>query len=481
MEMTTTACATTPDTTATVTSTPPAVTQALAAFVAAARYDDLPLRAIADAKLAFLDWLGSALAGAREEPAQLARAVVDSLGRADQATVLPAGSASAAGAALVNGVASHILEFDDVHKGSTIHGGAPIIPAALAVAEREGADGRALLLATVLGYEAGLRVGEAVNPSHYRYWHPTGTAATFGAAAAAGSLLGLDAARMRDALGSAGTQAAGLWEFNADGAMSKHLHPGKAAFNGVLSADLARAGFTGASRILEGERGFCRAMSTDPDLDRITTDLGTTWKISENCYKLHSCCGHTHTAIDTALDLRAAQGWAADDAAREVVSVRIELYGPGYGIVREMDPHTPYQAKFSIAYCAAVGLLEGRVGLAQFSPDRFGPDGVTDPVLAALLRRTTVEVAPDLTARYPARWPARVALTLADGTTRAGGADFPRGNPENPVPPAVLEEKFRGLVTPGYGAALAERAIVAVRELERWGDVREQLTAILAG
>src|SRR6185295_16403667 len=156
-----------------------------------------------------------------------------------------AGRASAAGAALANGVASHILELDDVHKGSTLHAAAPIIPAALAVAEREHASGRAFLLAVALGYEAALRVGEAVNPSHYRFWHPTGTAATFGAAVAAGSLLGLPSAKMLDALGSAGTQAAGLWEFNADGAMSKHLHPGKAAFNGVLAADLARLGFSG--------------------------------------------------------------------------------------------------------------------------------------------------------------------------------------------------------------------------------------------
>src|SRR5205823_4516976 len=149
-----------------------------------------------------------------------------------------------------------------------------------------------------------LRVGEAVNPEHYRFFHPTGTAATFGAAAAAGSVLGLDADRMLDALGTAGTQAAGLWEFNADGAMSKHLHPGKAAFNGVLAADLAAAGFTGATRILEGERGFFRATARSFDATRVTEGLGTTWKVSENCYKMHSCCGHTHSAIDVALDLR---------------------------------------------------------------------------------------------------------------------------------------------------------------------------------
>ena len=459
---------------------PLAPTRALAEFVSAATYETLPERVIADAKLAFLDWLGSTLGGALEEPARIARRVVGLLGVADVATILPDGRSSAAGAALANGVAAHILEFDDIHKGSTIHGAAPIIPAALAVAEREGTDGRTLLLATVLGYEAGLRVGEAVNPSHYHYWHPTGTAATFGAAVAAGTVLGLTAGQMRDALGSAGTQAAGLWEFNADGTMSKHLHPGKAAFNGVLAADLAREGFTGAGRILEGERGFCRAMSTDPDLSRITADLGGSWKISENCYKLHSCCGHTHSALDTALDLRADRGWDAGGAARAIAGVRIEIYGPGYEIVREMAPRTPYQGKFSIAYCVAVALHEGRVGLAQFSPDRFGPDGPSEPTIAALLHRTTVAVAPDLTARYPARWPARLTLTLADGTILTGGADYPRGNPENPVTPAVLETKFRDLIVPHYGDALAERAIAAVRDLDRYPDVGALLREVLA-
>lgn len=460
---------------------PPEYGRLLAEFIVGTRYEDFPPSVVAAAKLTILDWLGSALAGAHEEPARMARAVVRGFGTSDEATLFPTGRASAAGAALANGVASHILEFDDIHKGSTIHGAAPIIPAALAVAEREGADGRAFLRATILGYEAALRVGEAVNPSHYRYWHPTGTAATFGAAVAAGALLGLDARRLRDALGSAGTQAAGLWEFNADGTMSKHLHPGKAAFNGVLAADLAREGFTGAGRILEGERGFCRAMSTEPDLGRLTAGLGTTWKIGENCYKLHACCGHTHTAIDTALALRARQGWAQGDAARALAGVRIALYGPGYDIVREPNPRTPYQGKFSIAYCVAVALNEGRVGLAQFGSERFGPAGTVEPQSAALLARTTVEVAPDLTARYPERWPARLELTLADGTTLSGEADYPRGNPENPVSPEVLEEKFRALVAPGYGEAFAERALAAVHTVERWDEVRGVVRGLLAG
>jgi 2-methylcitrate dehydratase PrpD len=283
---------------------------------------------------AILDWLGSAMAGAIEPPARMAQEIVRGFGASQQASVFAGGRSSAAGAALANGVASHILELDDVHKGSTLHPAAPVIPAALAVAERERASGQQFLRAVALGYDAALRVGEAVNPTHYRYWHPTGTAATFGSAVAAGSLLSLDAREMLDALGTAGTQAAGLWEFNADGAMSKHLHPGKAAMNGVLAADLARAGFTGATRILEGERGFFAATSSSHDASRITDGLGEHWKISENCYKLHSCCGHTHSAIDVALGLRALKGWRHNEATDEIRAIHIETYCPGYEIVK---------------------------------------------------------------------------------------------------------------------------------------------------
>src|SRR5438105_1065576 len=278
------------------------VSRELAHVLASTSFSDLPAPVITEAQRAILDWLGNAMAGALEGPARMTQRVVARLGTSDEAIVFAAGRSSAAGAALANGVASHILELDDVHKGSTMHAGAAVIPAALAVAEREHASGQAFMLAVALGYEAALRVGEAVNPSHYRFWHPTGTAATFGAAVAAASLLHLTAEQMLDALGSAGTQAAGLWEFNADGAMSKHLHPGKAAMNGVLAADLAQLGFTGATQILEGERGFFRATAETFDETRITDGLGTRWKISENCYKLYSCCGHTHSAIDVALD-----------------------------------------------------------------------------------------------------------------------------------------------------------------------------------
>lgn len=431
----------------------------------AARYNDLPPHVLVDTRRAILDWLGSALAGSLETPARLAQQIVALLGASNDATVFSAPRSSAAGAALANGVASHILELDDVHKGSTLHGAAPIIPAALGVAEREHSDGQSFILAVALGYDVALRIGEAVNPDHYRFWHPTGTAATFGAAVAAGSLLGLDAARMLDALGTAGTQAAGLWEFNADGAMSKHLHPGKAAFNGVLAADLAAAGFSGATRILEGERGFFAATARTFDPTRVTAGLGAQWKISENCYKMHSCCGHTHSAIDVALELR-PRAHSADIGA-----INIETYGPGFEIVKETNPRTPYAAKFSLAYCVAAALVEGRVGLEQFSADRFGPDGVRHPAIASLLSRTRVIVADDLTAKYPAAWPTRLAIELTNGTALRGAADFPRGNPENPVTTEELEAKFVALIAPRFGAEVAQRGIALVHSLDASDDM----------
>ncbi|MEZ4707965.1 MAG: MmgE/PrpD family protein [Caldilineaceae bacterium] len=452
-------------------STHPSISALLAENAAQTRFGDLPRPIIIEAKRAVLDWLGSVLAGALEPPTRMVQDLAAGLGQSAEATVFGGGRAAAATAALANGVATHILELDDVHKGSTLHAAAPIIPAALAVAEREHADGQAFLLAVVLGYDAAFRIGEAVNPSHYRFWHPTGTVATFGAALAAGSLMQLTSAQMVDALGTAGTQAAGLWEFNADGAMSKHLHPGKAAFNGVLAADLARRGFTGARRILEGERGFIRATSTESNPSAVLSGLGTEWKIAENCYKLYACCGHTHSAIDVALGFRQQQQWQGDEALECLAAIEIETYAAGYEIVKAMNPTTPYQAKFSLAYCVAAGLLEGWVGLAQFTPDRFHADGVADAAIAALLRRIRVSVAPDLTANYPAEWATRLTFTHNDGHMQTFSAAFPRGNPENPVSTATLEDKFRTLVAPRYGDAIAERAIAAVRQIENCADM----------
>jgi 2-methylcitrate dehydratase PrpD len=450
-----------------------AVTRPLAQVLATTRYEDLPADVVEHARRAVTDWFGSALAGSIEKPARLAQKVAAGFGASSDATMFSAGRGSAPAAAFANGVASHILELDDIHRGSTIHAAAPIIPAALAVAEREHADGRRFLTAVTIGYEAAFRVGEAVNPSHYYFFHPTGTVATFGAAAAAGSLLGLNTDQMLDALGSAGTQAAALWEFNADGAMSKHLHPGKAAMNGVLAADLARIGFSGATRILEGERGFFRAMSTSFDASRVGDGLGTRWKIGENGYKLYSCCGHTHTAVDCALDIRARAAWNGDDVLREVAGVTIETYGPGFEIVKEANPRTPYQAKFSLAYCVAAALLEGALGLEQFSDERLSTDGVRNRAIGELLPRMQISVADDLTAKYPARWPTRLAVSMRSGAVERAASDYPRGNAENPVTTHELERKFSALVAGRFGDDVPRSALAALQSIDRCMDMAD--------
>jgi 2-methylcitrate dehydratase PrpD len=210
--------------------------------------------------------------------------------------------------------------------------------------------------------------------------------------------------------------------------------------------DLAQAGFTAATQILEGERGFFRAFIADAQGPRRTTilresptGLGSRWKIGENGYKLYSCCGHTHTAVDCALEIRARRHWSHGDVLREVGGISIETYGPGYEIVKEMNPRTPYQAKFSLAYCVAAALLEGSLGLEQFTDDRFGTDGVRDRAIAELLRRITVTVADDLTTSTRLRGPVRLAVAINGGPSELAASDYPKGNAENPVSTAELE------------------------------------------
>ena len=435
----------------------------LAEFVAGTRFADLPDDAVSMARRSVLDWLGSALRGGTTEPARITREVATRSMPGGEATVLTGGATlSALGAALANGAASHVIELDDLHQASTFHPAAPIIPAALAMAEREDGDGRTLLLALVLGYDVGIRVAEAVNPSHYRYWHPTATCGVFGAAAAACTVLGLPAAQVAHALGSAGTQAGGLWEFLADGAMSKHLHAGMAAHDGILSADLAGAGFTGASSILEGPRGFFAATSTSADASRITDRLGTHFKVVENGFKCHACCGHTHTAVDAALVLRERID------GRQVAVVEIDTYRVALDITDKPAPHTPYEAKFSIQYAVGMGLLDGRAGLEQFDPDRL-----TAPDIRDLLARTTARASDDFTEGYPRTWASRVRVRLTDGTTLDETVEQPKGMPANPLSDGEVAVKFHDLADPVIGVTTADQLEAAVDRLAEGISVTE--------
>lgn len=444
-------------------------TRALAAFTAGLKYEHLAPATRLMARQCILDWLACCIRGSAEPPGAVIRRVVAAQGGGGEATVFGAAPfrTTALQAALANGAFSHALDMDDLHNASIIHLGTVVVPAALAVAEQTGASGSALITAVVAGYEVGARVGEAVNPESYFYWHTTGTAGTFGAAAAAASLLGLGVEQTAHCLGSAGTQAAGLWEFLREGAMSKTLHAGKAAMNGVLAAVLAREGFTGATAILEGEKGFCRAVSPAPRLEKLTAGLGgNAYKIDENSFKPYAACKHCHPAINAAQIMLGAPGFDT----RRIRSIAVRTNSVAENLVNNPAPQNVYGSKFSLQYCVAAAFRYGRVGVEEFAPDRAG-----DGELRRLMGCVAVEVDPELDEQYrrnPEKWSTLVIVTLDDGERYQQHVGYPKGDPQNPVSYAETEDKFRALAGGVYSPATVEALLKTVAGLEDAANVR---------
>ncbi len=437
-------------------------TASLARFVVDTRFNDLPAEVVEATKLYFLDWLGSAYAGSSSEPGRIILNLVEELGGVPEATVIASRRrTSCLYAALANAAASHAVEMDDLDRRSIYHPAAPIMPAALAVAERQQQSGAEFVRAVVLGYEASIRIGEAVNPSHYQYWHTTGTVGTFGAAVAASVLLNLNFEQTVWALGSAGTQAAGLWEFLVDGAMSKQLHPAKAAMNGVLSSLLAKRGFSAATRILEGEKGFCRATASSYDLEKVTEDLKPSmhsYKISQVSFKQHASCRHTHSAIDATLDLVNKHHLLPED----IRSVTVKIYSGAMDLLGKVEANTPYAAKFNLPYCVAVAAIYKNVGLDKFT-DAF----LQDAQVRSLMERVKLVVDISLDEFYPEKWPTVVEVTTTGGQKLVSRVDYPKGDPENPLSRDELLTKFSALASPVIGLAQTGSYIRDILRLEQ--------------
>ena len=445
-------------------------TRQLASFIVAAQVPEAVRRT---ARRYLLDWLGSSLAGGEMRPPTMLREVVTGLGGHAQATVLASGEQTSAPlAAFANAAASHVLEMDDLDPGSIYHPAAPTVSAALAVAEHLNRDGNALLDAIAIGYEVGIRVGEALGPSHYEHWHTTGTAGTFGAAAAAARLHGLDDDQTVHALGSAGTTTAGLWEFLSDGAMSKQLHPAKAAHDGILAVLLAQQGFTAATGILEGEKGVLAAMSSQPQPERLTDGLAAemmSWRIDGVAFKVHAACRHTHSAVDAALRLRAEHHLDLDRIER----VDVRIYEQALGLLDGVEPTTPYAAKFSLPFCIAAALQFGDLG-----PGRFSESTIREQTTLDLADRVSFETDPELDACYPASWPSVVTVTLTDGTEVSARVDHPAGDVKAGVENADLAAKFARMTGPQFAEQarpVADRLLAAdppLRPSEIVGAVR---------
>src|ERR687889_1756462 len=345
-----------------------ATTRELVSFLSALRFDDLPDEVVERTKELFLDWAASTLAGKNARPVRVFERFAGTMGPAEgPSEILPSRRrTSPLFAAMVNAAASHVVEQDDLHNASVFHPATVVFPAALAAAQHTGASGRDLITASVAGYETGVRVGSYLGRSHYKVFHTTGTAGTLAAAAAVSHLLGADEEIMLHALGSAGTQAAGLWEFLRDAADSKQLHTAKAASDVLLAAYLASDGFTGASRILEGDQGLAVGMSSDADPPKLVEGLGEKWAVPETSFKFHASCRHTHPAADALLEAMQEHRLAAD----QIEHVRAHVHQAAIDVLGTVsDPRTIHQSKFSMGFVLALIALYGRAGVNEFTEE----------------------------------------------------------------------------------------------------------------
>ena len=431
-------------------------TPALAEFLAAVRFEDLPQAVVSRAEEAFLDWFGCALAGRGASPVRILEGFAERMGPecGPSEILVSRRRTSPFFAALVNGAASHIAEQDDVHNGAVFHPATVVFPAVFAAAQETHASGREFISAAVAGYDAAIRAGEFLGPAHYKVFHTTGTAGMLGAAAGTARLLGLDAQKMQHVLGSAGTQAAGLWEFLRDAADSKPLHSAKAAADGLLSAYIAQDGFTGAQRILEGERGMAAGMSRAGDPAKLTDELGARWGILECSYKVHACCRHTHPSADALAAVMKQTHLHARDITHVTAYVHhgaIDVLGP------VTDPETVHQSKFCMGFVLALIALRGRAGVEDFSEA-----ALRDPEVRSFLSRVEMILDPEIDRAAGNRWSGRVEVNTRDRRVLEGRVAGPKGDPDNTLSRAELEAKAMHLAAYG-GAATPEemRRIIA--------------------
>jgi 2-methylcitrate dehydratase PrpD len=360
--------------------------------------------------------------------------------------------------AMLLGGLTHILEVDDLHRASVVHPGCVVVPAVYALARRRAQKnhavrGHAFLAAVLRGFEACCRVGMAVGPAHYRIWHNTATCGPFGSAYAAGDILGLDHAAMTHALGNAGTQSSGLWQFLETGAMSKHLHAGRAAEAGLLAADLAARGFSGPPQILEGEKGFFKATCADPKPERLLADPDAPWQLRLTSIKPWPSCRHTHPTIDAGLSLSAKIG------NRKIERIRVATYQAALDVCDRVAPRSEYEAKFSLQHTAAAALTDGRIDFASFDP-------AARERLAATAARVEIAATPPYVQRYPTAWGAEVVVHLDDGSELSTSREHAYGDPENPLDESAMRTKAAMLLEYGGVAAPAKfiNAVLALAE-----------------
>jgi 2-methylcitrate dehydratase PrpD len=413
------------------TAAPPDVTRILARWVVESPADDLPAAVRKEATRTFLNWVGCAVGAARQEPVDIAIAALSPFAGQGQATVLGRKERlDVMNAALMNGISSHVFDYDDTHLRTIIHPAGPVASALLALSEYHPISGRDFLHALTLGVEVECRIGNAVYPAHYDAgWHITGTVGPFGAAAAAGKVLGLNQQQMVWALGLAAVQPVGLKEMF--GSMTKSFHPGRAAQNGLVAAFLAAKNFTSSDHGLEAKTGWANVLSPSRNWDEIIGKLGQSYQISLNTYKPFACGVVIHPAIDGCIQLRNQYHLTA----AQIDKVELRVHPLVLELTGKKTPQTGLEGKFSVYFASAVAIVAGAAGEKQFS-DKL----VRDPVLVALRDKVTTTIDNSIQADQ-----VRIAITLKDGRILDKFVEHVISSVQNPMSAAQLETKFLDL------------------------------------
>jgi 2-methylcitrate dehydratase PrpD len=443
------------------------VTRELAEFVSNHSFSMIPPDVRELAIHTIIDTLGCCIAGhtaAREECEWIAHLVKDLGGTPESSVFMQGYRTSAPLAALANGTMIHSIDFDDTHMGSISHFSASLVPTIFALAERLRADGPALLEAFVVGFEVGGKVGRQMMPSHYRYWHPTATFGSLASAAAAAKLLHLNGLQTEHALGLAADLAAGLRYCIDKGDYSKGLHPGFAAMRGVMLSLLVQKGANGPQGILEYPTGFCRALSEEPRIDRITEGLGQPYEIRSNSLKAFPTILISHTSIQAVLNIMKAH--AIDYTQIERIHLTIARTAKGQG--QNYDPETSLAARLSIPFTVALAAIDKEVSISQFTAERL-----KDPKIRDLMKRIEIQEDPTLNERYPETLASTVRVETKKKGTLVNEVIYPRGNPKNPMTKEDVTNKFRGLCAVSITEERCEGILQRLLSLEQTDSVGE--------
>jgi len=421
-----------------------------------AKLEDLPAPVRKEAARTLLNWVGCAIGGSRNEAVDIAVSALRPFFGAEQASLLGrAERVDIFHASLINGISSHVLDFDDTHLRTIIHPAGPVVSAILALSEYRPVSGSDFLNAMVLGIEAECRIGNAVYPAHYDVgWHITGTTGVFGAAAASGKLLGLTEQQMVWALSIAAAQPVGLREMF--GTMTKAFHPGRAAQNGLTAAFLASKNYTSSDHGIEAKSGWANVLSTERNYAEITEKLGQTYEVSLNTYKPFACGIVIHPTIDGCIQLRNQYHIAPDQIDRVELKVHplvLELTG-------KKTPQAGLEGKFSVYHAAAAAIVEGAAGEQQFSDS-----AVRNPVIAGLRDRVVAVVDPSIKEDQ-----VRITIILKDGKRLEKYVEHAVGSVTNPMSDKDLEAKFAGQADGILPADQARRAMDLCWDIETLPD-----------